>query len=56
MSSSFPTFIAVENELDNVVSKYNPEQALILAMNPKTGEILAMASRPNFNPNSYLNF
>ncbi len=45
--------LAVENELDNVVSKYNPEQALILAMNPKTGEILAMASRPNFNPNSY---
>lgn len=44
---------AIENELDNVVSKYNPEQALIMAMNPKTGEILAMASRPNFNPNSY---
>lgn len=45
--------LAVENELDNVISKYNPEQALIMAMNPKTGEILAMASRPNFNPNSY---
>ena len=45
--------LAVENELDNVMSKYNPEQALILAMNPKTGEILAMASRPNFNPNHY---
>ena len=45
--------LAVENELDNVISKYNPDQALILAMNPKTGEILAMASRPNFNPNSY---
>ncbi len=45
--------LAVENELDNVVSKYNPEQALIMAMNPKTGEILAMSSRPNFNPNNY---
>lgn len=45
--------LAVENELDNVISKYSPEQALILAMNPKTGEILAMASRPNFNPNNY---
>ena len=45
--------LAVENELDNVMAKYNPEQALILAMNPKTGEILAMASRPNFNPNNY---
>lgn len=45
--------LAVENELDNVMSKYSPEQALILAMNPKTGEILAMSSRPNFNPNNY---
>lgn len=45
--------LAIENELDNVVSKYNPEQALIMAMNPKTGEILAMSSRPNFNPNEY---
>lgn len=45
--------LAIENSLDNVVSKYNPEQALIMAMNPKTGEILAMASRPNFNPNKY---
>jgi stage V sporulation protein D (sporulation-specific penicillin-binding protein) len=45
--------LAVENELDNVVSKYNPDQALIMAMNPNTGEILAMASRPTFNPNSY---
>ncbi len=45
--------LAVENELDNVMNKYNPEQALIMAMNPKTGEILAMSSRPNFNPNQY---
>lgn len=45
--------LAIENELDNVVTKYNPEQALIMAMNPKTGEILAMSSRPNFNPNEY---
>lgn len=45
--------LSIENELDNVVSKYNPDQALILAMNPNSGEILAMASRPNFNPNAY---
>ncbi len=44
---------AIERELDNVVSKYNPEHALIVAMNPKTGEILGMSSRPNFNPNKY---
>lgn len=45
--------MAIENELDNVVSKYSPEQALIIAMDPDTGEILAMASRPNFNSNEY---
>ncbi len=45
--------MAIENELDNVVAKYSPEQALIMAMDPKTGEVLAMASRPNFNNNEY---
>lgn len=44
---------AVERELDNAVSKYSPEHALAIAINPKTGEILAMASRPNYNPNEY---
>ena len=43
----------IENELDNVVTKYNPEQALIVVANPKTGEIYGMSSRPNFNPNEY---
>ena len=44
---------AVENELDSVISKYDADGAIILAMNPNTGEILAMASRPNFNSNKY---
>lgn len=43
----------VERELDNAVSKYNPDQALAIAMNPKTGEILAISSRPNFSPSQY---
>ena len=47
---------AIENELDNVVTKYNPEQALIVVANPKTGEIYGMASRPNFNPNEYTKY
>lgn len=45
--------LAAERELDNVMSKYNPEHALIMAMNPNTGEVLAMASRPNFDSNNY---
>ncbi len=47
---------AAERELDNVVSKYSPEHAMIMAMDPNTGEILAMASRPNFDPNNYQNY
>ena len=48
--------LAIENELDNAMSKYSPEQALIVAMDPNTGEILAMASRPNFNSNNYQDY
>ena len=48
--------LAIENELDNAVAKYNPEQALIVAMDPDTGEVLAMASRPNFDSNQYQDY
>lgn len=46
----------IENELDNVISKYNADSAIALAMNPKTGELLAMSSRPNFDSNNYKNY
>lgn len=47
---------SLERELDNAVTKYNPDQALGIAMNPKTGEILAISSRPNFSPTNYQNY
>lgn len=47
---------ALERELNNVVSQYNPDQALGLVMNPKTGEILAISSRPTFSPSDYQNY
>ena len=47
---------ALERELDNAVSKYNPEQALGIAMDPNTGAILAISSRPNFSPSDYQNY
>ena len=47
---------SLERELDNAVSKYNPDQALGIAMNPKTGEILAISSRPNFSASNYKNY
>ena len=47
---------SIERELDNVVKKYNPDQALAVAMDPNTGEILGMSSRPNFDPNNYQDY
>ena len=47
---------AVENELDNAMSKYDADSAIAIAMDPDTGEILAMSSRPNFNSNDYQNY
>ena len=44
---------SVERELDNVVDMFNPDMALAIVMDPKTGEVLAMSSRPNFDPNNY---
>ena len=46
----------IENELDKIISKYNPDNALILVQDPSNGEILAMASKPDFNPNNYQNY
>ena len=44
---------SIERELDNVISMYNPEQALIVVADPNTGEILGMGSLPDFDPNNY---
>ena len=41
----------VENELDAAMREYPPEKATIILMRPQTGEILAMANRPNFDLN-----
>ncbi|MDQ3415138.1 MAG: penicillin-binding transpeptidase domain-containing protein, partial [Verrucomicrobiota bacterium] len=41
----------VENELDAAMREYTPATATIILMRPQTGEILAMANRPNFDLN-----
>lgn len=43
----------LERELNNLMLKYEPKQAMALAMNPNTGEILGMVSKPDFDPNHY---
>lgn len=40
----------VEESMDKVEKEYKPAKMLVLVMNPKTGEILAMSQRPTFNP------
>ena len=45
--------LAIENELDIAMSKYSPDNVLIVVMNPQNGEILGMGSRPSFDANNY---
>lgn len=48
--------LALERELNNVDSTLEPDNSLGIVIDPNTGEILAMASRPTFNPNNYQKF
>lgn len=43
----------VERELDQAMLQYQANSVLAIAMNPKTGEIYAMGSRPTFQPDKY---
>ncbi|MFC4320278.1 stage V sporulation protein D [Litchfieldia salsa] len=45
----------IERELDNAEATYNPDAIIAIAMNPKTGEILAMSSRPDYDPANFRN-
>lgn len=40
----------IERELDIAEQTYNPDSLIAIAMNPNTGEILGMSSRPGFDP------
>jgi cell division protein FtsI (penicillin-binding protein 3)/stage V sporulation protein D (sporulation-specific penicillin-binding protein) len=41
----------VEDEIDAAMKEYSPQKATIILMRPQTGEILAIANRPNFDLN-----
>lgn len=47
---------SLERELNNAVIKYNPDQVIGIVMNPKTGEILAMSSKPDYDPANYQDY
>jgi cell division protein FtsI (penicillin-binding protein 3) len=42
-----------EKALDNLNTKYHPKAAWAIVQNVRTGEILAMASLPTYNPNRF---
>ncbi|MFX4261410.1 stage V sporulation protein D [Pelotomaculum propionicicum] len=43
----------VERELDKIVEAHKPKLAVIIVMDPKTGEVLAMGNRPTYNPGDW---
>ena len=47
---------SIERELNNIVDMFNPDMVLALVMNPNTGEVLGMGSRPDFNSNHYQDY
>lgn len=40
----------LEDSVTKVQKKYNPKEIIAIVSNPKTGEIVAMAQRPTFHP------
>ena len=46
----------VEQALDKAMQDNSPQSVTAIVMNPKTGEILAMASRPSYDPNHFADY
>ncbi len=47
---------SVEQILDAALAKYGAEHGTIVAMNPRDGSILALASSPRMDPNQFWNY
>ncbi len=46
-----PIQAILEEELDNLMAKHGPRAAYAIMAEPNTGDIIAVAQRPTFNPN-----
>lgn len=47
---------AAEKELNQTCEKYDAKSCTAIVLDPATGAVLAMASYPSFNPNSYQSY
>ncbi len=46
----------VERELEKAVSDTGSKRGMAIAVNPQNGDILAVATRPGFDPNKYVDY
>ncbi len=55
LTISEPIQMIVEDELDKLMEKFHPDAAYAIMVDPYTGNIMAMAQRPSFDPNDRTN-
>lgn len=46
----------MERELDQAMINHRPNQVIAIAMDPNSGEILAMSSKPDYEPGNYAQY
>jgi len=46
----------VERELERTLKETQAKAVTIVALNPQTGEILALANKPDYNPNNFIDY
>ncbi len=46
----------LDREMERAMVEYEPLRVMALAVNPQTGEILAMTGKPDFDPNQYARY
>lgn len=51
LTLDLPVQMFAEKALDKVIDAWKPTSACAIVMNPQSGEVLAMASRPTYSPN-----
>ncbi|MCS7264051.1 MAG: penicillin-binding protein 2 [Armatimonadetes bacterium] len=47
---------AAERVIDEAMKRFQPKGAVAIVIDPKTGDILSMVSKPDFDPNEYNRF